>query len=98
MEERRKHNRLNLISFAESEVYASLITNNNQEVVKENIIPQSFFMVFDKDTDKVVGHLIDISKGGLLIISQAPFEKDTEYHLKKNIKRISSFKAYMSSC
>ena len=59
MEEKRKNKRLNIFSFSESEVYASLIINNFQKIKKESLIPQSFFMVFDRERDKVFWKLID---------------------------------------
>ena len=88
MKERRKKDRLNLISFSESEMYAASIYTNNQDVNMEKVIPQSLFVVFDRKTDKVIGYFIDISIGGLLIIGQVPFEKNAEYQFKMDFSSI----------
>ena len=89
--EKRKNNRLNIISFAESEVYSAAIIDKDLKVNKENFISQSFFMVFDRKTNKVVGSIIDISIGGLLIICQVPLEKGSEYHFRMDFSSIMNF-------
>ena len=88
MKERRKENRLNLISFGESEIYADAIFTDKQDINTENMIPQSLFMVYDRKTDKVVGYFMDISTGGLLIIGMVPFEKNAEYQFKMDFSSI----------
>ncbi len=88
MDETKREKRLNLISFAESELYSDAVFTNNQAVNLKNMIPQSFFMIYDRKTNDEVGYFIDISTGGLLIIGQVPFEKNAEYQFKVDFSSI----------
>lgn len=92
MKENRKYKRSNIISFSESEVYAAEITDENytSDTEKPNI--NSLIVVCDRNTDKVIGHLIDISEGGLLILCEAPIEKNTVYQLRMNFSSILNHK------
>ena len=88
MKNKRKHNRLNLMSFAESEIYSASIIDKDIKVNKRILIPQSFFMVFDRKTDELIGHMIDISIGGLLIIGLVPFKENVKYHFRMDFSSI----------
>ncbi len=41
-----------------------------------------YLRVFDANTDQVIGHLVDITTGGFMLMSEKPIEKDTVYKLK----------------
>ena len=88
MEEKRKHKRFNIASYAESEVYAAAINEDNLEIDIEKLIPQSFFLVYDRNTENVVGHLLDISIGGFMIIGKVPFEKNNVYQFKMDFSSV----------
>jgi|GEM_PF-4025225 hypothetical protein len=81
MPDNRKNERLSLITFAESEVFAAEILESNN-ISKDDLIPQSFFLVHNINNDKVVGYLIDISAGGLLLIAYEPFENNVSYSFR----------------
>ncbi len=81
MQERRKNERISLITFAESEVFAAEILDKN-DIKREDLIPQSFFMVYDREDGNIVGYLIDISVGGLLLIAYKPFEFNAQYSFR----------------
>ncbi len=91
MEEKRKCKRFNIASFAETEVYASIINDENKELDRDNYIPQSFFMVYDQNTENVVGHLLDISVKGLMIIGEIQFAQDTWYQFYLNFSPLSGY-------
>ena len=88
MGETGREKRLNLISFAESEIYSDEIFTDNQAVNMKNMMPQSFFMIYDRKTNDLVGYFIDISTGGLLIIGQVFFKKDAENQFKMDFSSI----------
>lgn len=79
MDEKRECKRFNVASFAESEVYASILNNENNELDSDKYIPQSFFIVYEQNTENIVGHLLDISVNGLMLIGEIPFAHDTVY-------------------
>ena len=85
--ERRKNKRLSLITFAESEVIAAEILDTNN-IRKEDLIPQSFFMVYDRTKGGIVGYLIDISLGGLLLIAYEPFEHNAIYSFRMDFSPV----------
>jgi hypothetical protein len=43
--------------------------------------------VYDSDTDKFIGNLVDISDQGLMLIRERPFEPNTEIRLKIGLPR-----------
>jgi len=43
--------------------------------------------VYDYDTDKFVGNLVDISDQGLMLIRERPFEPDRDVRLKIGLPR-----------
>lgn len=46
----------------------------------------SYYMrLVDNDTQKLVGHLVDISSGGLKIDSQEPIPVNKDYHLRMDL-------------
>jgi hypothetical protein len=46
----------------------------------------SFYMrLVDNDTQKLVGHLVDISSGGFKLDSQAPIPIDKDYRLRMDL-------------
>jgi len=46
----------------------------------------SYYMrLVDNDTQKLVGHLVDISSGGLKIDSQAPIPTNKDFHLRMDL-------------
>ena len=87
MLKKRKYGRLCLITFAESEVFAVEILDKS-DIKREDLIPQSFFMVYNRDDGNVIGHLIDISIGGLLLIVCKPFEIDAIYSLSMDFTSV----------
>ena len=40
-----------------------------------------YLRVFDRDNDTLFGHIVDLSKNGMLITSHLPIENDRTYHL-----------------
>ncbi|MFC1552404.1 PilZ domain-containing protein [Candidatus Latescibacterota bacterium] len=90
MTDNRKNERLSLITFAESEVFAAEILESNN-IRKDDLIPQSFFMVHDRTDDRVVGYLIDISVGGLLVIAYEPFEHNTSYSFRMDFTPVLDY-------
>lgn len=91
MEEKRKCKRFNIASFAETEVYASIINGGNIELDRDNYIPQSFFIVHEQNTENVVGYLLDISVRGLMIIGEIPFAQDAVYQFYLNFTTLLDY-------
>ena len=91
MEDKRNCKRFNIASFAETEVYASIINDENNELDRDNYIPQSFFIVYDQNTENGVGQLLDISVKGLMIIGEIPFVQDTVYQFYLNFTPLSGY-------
>lgn len=54
-----------------------------------------YLPVFDYKTNKVMGHLVDITVKGLMLMSERPLKTDTIFHLKMFLpgKNELSFKA-----
>ena len=46
-----------------------------------------FMRVYDRDTDKFVGNLVDISDRGLMLIRERPIEPNTEIKMKIGLPR-----------
>ena len=40
-----------------------------------------YLRVHDQDTDELVGHVVDVSSGGLMLVSDAPFEPMSHHKL-----------------
>ncbi len=91
MANNRKHERLSLITFAESEIISAEILDNNVNISKNDLIPQSFFLVQDRKTDKVVGYLIDISTGGILLIAYEPFKNNNNYSFRMDFTPVLDY-------
>ena len=41
-----------------------------------------YLRVFDRSTDQLFGHLVDVTTEGVMIMSDQPFEKDSVYQLR----------------
>jgi hypothetical protein len=41
-----------------------------------------YLLVFDRKTDELVGHLVDITTEGMKLISKGPLRPDTLYHFR----------------
>jgi len=44
-----------------------------------------YLRVFDRDTGELLGHLVDITTEGVMLISEAPLEADKVFHLKMRL-------------
>ena len=76
MNEKRKHKRLNLFAFEGSDLLKSLNTDDQKiSGMTDDAIPLSLFLLTDRTTGEVAGHLVDISLGGIMIIGERPIEK-----------------------
>jgi len=91
MEEKRKCKRFNIASFAETEVYASIINGGSNELNRDQYIPQSFFIVYEQNTENVVGYLLDISVKGLMIIGEILFTQDKVYQFYLNFTELLGY-------
>ena len=87
MKENRKCKRSKIISYSE----ATDITDENDKIDIEKMIFDSLVMIYERNTDKVFGHLVDISTGGLLILCEVPIENNTVYQLRMNFSSILKY-------
>ena len=44
-----------------------------------------YLRVFDRNTDKIIGHLVDITTEGLMLISEGPLETDAIFELRMDL-------------
>jgi len=77
MKDKRKYKRMELFTFAESEMFAASILGEVPESAMKQCISQSFFQVYNSDSGGVCGQMINISLGGMMIIGLTPFHRDT---------------------
>lgn len=52
--------------------------------------------VFDRNTGALLGHLMDITVEGLMLISDSPLETGTTYHLRMDLPEDVRAKPYLS--
>ncbi|WP_456440070.1 PilZ domain-containing protein [Caldithrix abyssi] len=63
-----------------------------------------YLRVFDNDTNEVIGHLINITPEGIMIMSEKPLETNKLYHLRMDLpadvfhKSIIEFEAESRWC
>ena len=89
MNEKRKHKRLNLFAFEGSDLLKSLNSDQKIPGMSDDAIPLSLFMLTDKTTGEVTGHLVDISLGGIMIIGERPIEKGRLYTLSMDVSLLA---------
>lgn len=41
-----------------------------------------YLRVHDQETDELVGHVVDVSTGGMMLVTDAPFQPKTEHKLR----------------
>lgn len=41
-----------------------------------------YLRVHDQTTDELIGHVVDVSSGGMMLVSDAPFEPKSEHKLR----------------
>jgi len=88
----RKHKRLNLI-YCDKQSILSMMDETAVRSEKPSMeFHQSVFTVYDGNTGNYFGELIDISQGGLKLISQIPFEKNTTYYMEIDFREIKKIK------
>lgn len=46
-----------------------------------------YLRVFDKNTNMLVGHLVDIASGGVMLISEKPFETDKVFNFRMDLPK-----------
>jgi len=44
-----------------------------------------YLRVFNRETDQLLGHLVDITEEGLMLISEQPIELDVTFHLQMQL-------------
>ena len=44
-----------------------------------------YFGIYERDTDRFFGCLVDITKEGVMVISETPIEVDTNFHFRMDI-------------
>ena len=44
-----------------------------------------YLRIFDTTTEKILGHLVDITPDGLMLISEEPIKPDTRFHLSMDM-------------
>jgi len=44
-----------------------------------------YLRVFDRESDDLVGHLVDLTTGGMMVISEEPLPVDREFHLRMDL-------------
>ena len=44
-----------------------------------------YLMIFNTTTDEVIGHMIDITTGGLMIMSEKPIKTGKTYQLRMDL-------------
>ncbi len=54
---------------------------SNQRMLRRHYLIY-YLRVFDRETGVVIGHLVDITPKGIMIIRDAPIEVGTELHLR----------------
>ena len=52
---------------------------NNRKLKRRHLI--YYLRVFDKNSGKLMGHLVDVTQEGILLISEEPVPENTEYSL-----------------
>jgi hypothetical protein len=52
--------------------------------------------VFDRNTGALLGHLMDITTEGIMLISDAPLEPSITYHLRMDLPEDVKAKPYLS--
>jgi hypothetical protein len=52
--------------------------------------------VFDRNSGALLGHLMDITIEGLMLISETPLKTDLTYHLRMDLPEDVMTKAYLS--
>lgn len=89
MNEKRKHKRLNLFAFEGSDLFKSLTSEQKISGITDDAIPLSLFLLTDRTTGEVTGHLVDISLGGIMIIGERPIEKGRLYTLSMDVSLLA---------
>ena len=88
MEKNRKHKRSSIITFSESNVDYSALTGDDLEAYNKKTDTDSLLVIYNRNTNEIFGHLIDISLGGIMILCDTPIEKNKIYQLRMNFSLI----------
>jgi len=74
---------------------------NNRKLERKHLV--FYLRVFEKESAKLLGYVVDITPQGMMLISENPVEKDSEYTLTMDIgddteKQSLEFKAVCKWC
>ncbi len=68
--------------------------NDRRRLKRRHVIFYS--RVFDRNTGALLGHLMDITVEGLMLISDSPLDAGTNYHLRMDLPEDVKAKPYLS--
>ncbi len=69
------------------------MANEKRKLKRRHLI--YYLTVLEKDTDRVIGFLVDITTNGIMIMSEFPIKNETVLHLKVLLQTEMSKKEYM---
>ncbi|MFC1539613.1 PilZ domain-containing protein [Candidatus Latescibacterota bacterium] len=93
MSNKRNNERMKLFSFINSEVFVDLTKEGCFNGIALNLHDRPEFTIYNTVTGECVGNLVDISKSGIMIVSESPVTENTIYHLRMEFLRDIYFDA-----